>query len=407
MRAFAQPHDAEEQDASRTPSRSAATGLVRAHRHVGRLRQRAAIRGSTRTSNGSRRASAQVGNSIANFSIDFAFRIDPLSSTMLMIVTWIGFLIHVYATGYMSHEKGYTRFFTYLNLFMFMMLLLVLGANYIVMFVGWEGVGLCSYLLIGFYYDKNFAADAGKKAFITNRIGDFGFILGIFLIFNTFGSADYEKVFALAAHGGAAAVRLDRHGDLPAAVRRRVRQVRAGAAVRLAAGRDGRPDAGLRADPRRDDGHRRRLHGRPLERAVPACRPTAIAGRGHRRRGHGDLRGDDRPRAERHQESPRVLDGLAARLHVPRRGRRRVHRGDLPRHDARVLQGLPLPRRRLGHSRLRRRAGHAQDGRPAQVHAATHRTMLIATYRDRGHAAAGGLLLEGRDPRERLRLFAS
>ena len=146
----------------------------------------------------------QVGSSIANFAVDFAFRVDPLSCTMLMIVTWIGFLIHVYATGYMSHEKGYTRFFTYLNLFMFMMLLLVLGANYMVMFVGWEGVGLCSYLLIGFYYDKNFAADAGKKAFITNRIGDFGFILGIFLIFNTFGTADYAKVFAMAANGGAA-----------------------------------------------------------------------------------------------------------------------------------------------------------------------------------------------------------
>jgi NADH-quinone oxidoreductase subunit L len=145
-----------------------------------------------------------TGGYIANFATDFAFRIDPLSCSMLMIVTWIGFLIHVYATGYMAHEVGYTRFFTYLNLFMFMMLLLVLGANYIVMFVGWEGVGLCSYLLIGFYYDKNFAADAGKKAFITNRIGDFGFILGIFLIFNTFGTADYTKVFALAgAHGTA------------------------------------------------------------------------------------------------------------------------------------------------------------------------------------------------------------
>jgi NADH-quinone oxidoreductase subunit L len=143
-----------------------------------------------------------VGNTIADFTIDLAFRVDPLSCTMLMIVTWIGFLIHVYATGYMAHETGYTRFFTYLNLFMFMMLLLVLGANYIVMFVGWEGVGLCSYLLIGFYYDKNFAADAGKKAFITNRIGDFGFILGIFLIFNTFGSADYGHVFNMAAAGG-------------------------------------------------------------------------------------------------------------------------------------------------------------------------------------------------------------
>ena len=151
----------------------------------------------------------QVGKALADFGVDFALRIDPLSCTMLMVVTWIGFLIHVYATGYMAHETGYTRFFTYLNLFMFMMLLLVLGANYIVMFVGWEGVGLCSYLLIGFFYDKNFAADAGKKAFIVNRIGDFGFILGIFLIFNTFGSADYSTVFAAASanpgmYGGAA-----------------------------------------------------------------------------------------------------------------------------------------------------------------------------------------------------------
>ncbi|HJT16606.1 MAG TPA: NADH-quinone oxidoreductase subunit L [Thermoanaerobaculia bacterium] len=140
-----------------------------------------------------------TGGFFSNFAIDFALRIDPLSITMLMIVTWVGFLIHIYATGYMSHETGYTRFFTYLNLFMFMMLLLVLGANYIVMFVGWEGVGLCSYLLIGFYYDKNFAADAGKKAFVANRVGDFGFILGIFLIFNTFGSASYGKVFAIAS----------------------------------------------------------------------------------------------------------------------------------------------------------------------------------------------------------------
>jgi NADH-quinone oxidoreductase subunit L len=144
----------------------------------------------------------QVAGAIADFSVDFAFRVDPLSCTMLMVVTWVGFLIHVYATGYMSHETGYTRFFTYLNLFMFMMLLLVLGANYIVMFVGWEGVGLCSYLLIGFYYDKNFAADAGKKAFITNRIGDFGFLLGIFFLFNTFGSVDYTTVFSAAAAGG-------------------------------------------------------------------------------------------------------------------------------------------------------------------------------------------------------------
>ncbi len=140
-----------------------------------------------------------AGGLLGNFNVDFGLQIDALSVTMMMVVCWIGFLIHVYATGYMAHEKGYTRFFSYFNLFMFMMLLLVLGNNYVVMFVGWEGVGLCSYLLIGFYYDKNFAADAGKKAFITNRIGDFGFILGIFILFNWFGTADYTKVFALAA----------------------------------------------------------------------------------------------------------------------------------------------------------------------------------------------------------------
>ncbi|MGA7613592.1 MAG: NADH-quinone oxidoreductase subunit L [Thermoanaerobaculia bacterium] len=139
------------------------------------------------------------GSFIANFNVDLAFRVDTLSSVMMMVVTWVGFLIHVYSVGYMAHEKGYTRFFAYLNLFMFMMLLLVMGNNYIVMFVGWEGVGLCSYLLIGFYYDKNFAADAGKKAFITNRIGDFGFLLGVFLIFNYFGTVDFTKVFALAS----------------------------------------------------------------------------------------------------------------------------------------------------------------------------------------------------------------
>ncbi|HVT46012.1 MAG TPA: NADH-quinone oxidoreductase subunit L [Thermoanaerobaculia bacterium] len=139
------------------------------------------------------------GNYLADFGVQLGFQIDTLSCTMMMVVTWVGFLIHVYATGYMAHERGYTRFFTWLNLFMFMMLLLVLGNNYLVMFVGWEGVGLCSYLLIGFYYEKNFAADAGKKAFIVNRIGDFGFLLGIFLIFNYFGTSDFTSVFALAS----------------------------------------------------------------------------------------------------------------------------------------------------------------------------------------------------------------
>src|SRR2546427_9171533 len=114
---------------------------------------------------------------------------------MLMIVTGVGFLIHVYAVGYMAHEGGYYRFFTYMNLFMFFMLVLVLGANYLLLFVGWEGVGLCSYLLIGFHFDKKFATDAGNKAFIVNRIGDFGFSLAMFYIFKNFGSLEFGTVF--------------------------------------------------------------------------------------------------------------------------------------------------------------------------------------------------------------------
>jgi NADH-quinone oxidoreductase subunit L len=123
------------------------------------------------------------------------FFVDRLTIVMLLVVTGIGSLIHIYAIGYMAHEGGYYRFFSYLNLFMFFMLVLVLAANYLLLFVGWEGVGLCSYLLIGFYFDKKFATDAGNKAFIVNRIGDFGFSLAMFLIFRNFQSLDFATVF--------------------------------------------------------------------------------------------------------------------------------------------------------------------------------------------------------------------
>src|ERR1700685_2576310 len=132
-----------------------------------------------------------------NISVDFA--IDRLTAVMLMVVTGVGALIHIYAVGYMAHEGGYYRFFAYLNLFMFFMLTLVLGANFLLLFVGWEGVGLCSYLLIGFYFLEKFATDAGNKAFIVNRIGDFGFSLAVFLIFRQFGSLDFGTVFSKAA----------------------------------------------------------------------------------------------------------------------------------------------------------------------------------------------------------------
>lgn len=136
--------------------------------------------------------------SAGKLSIPFSFLIDPLSSLFLLIITGIGFLIHLYSAGYMSHDEGFARFFAYLNLFIFFMLLLVLGSNYLIMFVGWEGVGLCSYLLIGFWFKNTAYNNAAKKAFIMNRIGDLGFILGIILIFITFGSVAYNDVFVLA-----------------------------------------------------------------------------------------------------------------------------------------------------------------------------------------------------------------
>lgn len=131
---------------------------------------------------------------LANFSVDWAFLLDPLSSVMVLVVTGIGFLIHVYSTGYMHEEDGYYRFFAYLNLFMFSMLTLILGNNYLMMFIGWEGVGLCSYLLIGYYFHKKSAGDASKKAFIVNRVGDWGLSIGVMLIFATFGSLDFKIV---------------------------------------------------------------------------------------------------------------------------------------------------------------------------------------------------------------------
>jgi NADH-quinone oxidoreductase subunit L len=134
-----------------------------------------------------------------NFVAKAEFLLDPLSAVMILVVTGVGFVIHVYSIGYMHAESGFYRFFSFLNLFLFSMLTLVLAGNFLLMFVGWEGVGLCSYLLIGYYFDRRSAGDAGKKAFIVNRIGDVGFILGIFLIFVTFGSLNFGEVFSQVA----------------------------------------------------------------------------------------------------------------------------------------------------------------------------------------------------------------
>ena len=137
---------------------------------------------------------AQADGSLKDFTAEWQYRLDSLSMVMVLIVTGIGLLIHIYSVGYMSQDEGYWRFFTYLNLFTFFMLNLVLGANFLIMFVGWEGVGLCSYLLIGFWFERHSAAQAGKKAFVVNRIGDAGFILAIMMIFYHFGSVDFYQV---------------------------------------------------------------------------------------------------------------------------------------------------------------------------------------------------------------------
>jgi NADH-quinone oxidoreductase subunit L len=138
---------------------------------------------------------------LATFSADWGFLLDPLSSVMILVVTGISFLIHIYSIGYMAHDNGYYRFFGYLNLFVFFMLMLVLANNYALLFVGWEGVGLCSYLLIGFYFHKKSAGDAGKKAFIVNRVGDAGFVLGMLLMMSVLGTVRFTDVNAVLRSG--------------------------------------------------------------------------------------------------------------------------------------------------------------------------------------------------------------
>ena len=223
----------------------------------------------------------------------------------------------------MKDDASYARYFAYLNLFLFFMLLLVLGRSLLVLFVGWEGVGLASYLLIGFWFEDPDKARAGKKAFITNRIGDAGFLLGMFVLYQALGTLDMDRD-QRRVHERPGARGLGEPRRHPA-VHRRHRQVGADPAARLAAGRDGRPDAGVGADPRGDDGDRRRVPGRAHVGHLPA-RAGGVAVIAVDRRGHRVLRRDDRRRADRHQEGARLLDDLAARLHVRRARRRRVRR---------------------------------------------------------------------------------
>jgi NADH-quinone oxidoreductase subunit L len=144
-------------------------------------------------------AGAEGSTSLVDFNVEMGFLLDPLSAVMTVVVAFVGFLIHVYSVGYMGGDDGFQRYFAYLNLFMGAMLALVLGSNFLVMFVGWEGVGLCSYLLIGYYYREEFPPFAGRKAFIVNRIGDFAFLVGLFALASRFGTLDYRDIFTAVA----------------------------------------------------------------------------------------------------------------------------------------------------------------------------------------------------------------
>ncbi len=300
----------------------------------------------------------------------------------------------------MEHDDRRRRFFAYLNLFVAAMLLLVLASDYLAVFLGWEGVGLASYLLIGFWQQKDSAAVAAKKAFVVNRVGDLGMALAIMLMFKTFG-IDHVR-----GRLGRHARRLGRHRHRPraAAPARRLRQVRAGPAAELVARRDGGPDPGVGADPRRDHGDGRRLPDRPVQlRLRPVrCRPGL---RDRRRPRHAPLGCDHRMRQGRHQEGAGRLDHEPDRLHDARRRSRpgRLRPGDLPPADARLLQGQPVPQRRLGDARHERRGRHAALRRAPEDHARDVPDVHLRLSGHHRHPAVRRLLVQGPDHRGGLR----
>ena len=303
--------------------------------------------------------------SVGSFKVPISLQLDQLSAVMLLVVTGIGLLIFIYSAGYMRGDGGYYRFFAYLSLFAFSMLTLVLAGNYLLLYFGWEAVGLCSYYLIGFFYHKPEAAAAGKKAFIVNRIGDFGFGLGVMLIFVTFGTLDYVGVFEQVG-GGAGA------GGTMVAI-----------ALLLFMGAMGKsaqfplhvwlPDAMEGPTP-----VSALIHAATMVTAgvylvarsavIFASAPAALLVVGAHRDLHGHLRGHHRHLSEGHQEGARLLHHLATGVHVHGPGRGRVGGGHLPPGDARLLQGPAVLGGRLGDPLAGRRAGHGQDGGSAQAH---------------------------------------
>ena len=291
------------------------------------------------------------------FHVDWALRYDTLSAAMVAMVSFVSMLIHVYSIGYMAHDaRPRYRFFAYLSLFTFAMLMLVTADNLAQLFFGWEGVGLCSYLLIGYWYDRPAACAAAIKAFVVNRIGDLPFAVGIALIFLTFGSIEFASIFPNVTKHAADTYHLFGR-DLPmlevigfllfiGAMGKSAQLVPA----RLAARRDGGSDAGLRADPCRDHGHGRRVPD-GADVAADGIRAVRADLRDVHRRVDRVLRRHGRLRAERHQAGHRLFDLFATWLHVRGGRRRRLSGLDLPPHHACFLQGAAVPQRRLGDPR--------------------------------------------------------
>ena len=304
--------------------------------------------------------------------LSIGFLIDPLTALMMLVVTFVSLMVHVYTIGYMADDPGYTRFFSYISLFTFSMLMLVMSNNFLQLFFGWEAVGLVSYLLIGFWYERPTAIYANLKAFLANRVGDFGFVLGIGLVLAYFGTLDYATVFALGpeyARDDAVDLRRDARWSLMSVI-----------CICLFIGAMGKsaqvplhvwlPDSMEGPTP-----ISALIHAATMVTAgifmVARMSPlfelsnTALSVRHRRGRDHGVVHGLPRRSAERHQARRRVLDAVAAGLHDRRAGGLGLLRGDLPPDDARVLQGAVVPGRRVSDHRAAPRAGSAEDGRVA------------------------------------------
>ena len=325
-----------------------------------------------------------------DFGADIAFMLDPLTALLLLLITGVGFLIHLYSVGYMEHDPAKWRYFSYLNLFCFSMLLLVMGKNMLVTFIGWEGVGLCSYLLIGFWYTDDENAKAGQKAFIVNRVGDAAFLLGMFILFFETGTLDYLELETWATSYGRLATLAPVAGVVASLIF--IGCTGKSAQIPLFVWL---PDAMAGPTPVSALIHAATMvtGGRLSDRAAQLAVYGQLRGDDGGRLGRGAhraLRGHDRHRPKRHQEGAGVLHGLPTRVHVLGRGRGQLHRRGAASDDARLLQGAVVFGLGQRHPRDERRAGHPQDGGAAQYMPWTAGTFFVACLAISGSRSSAG-----------------